>query len=172
MKLKPLDYKILFELMKNSKISDRQMAKKLGVSQPTITRRRTTLEKEVIDGYTAIPKWEKLGFEILAVTLVKASLKLGAEQAVENALEKSQKWLKNQPNVIFGAECRGMGMTGVMFSLHENYAAFDRFMMNHRLQLGHLLEDIQTIIVNLTGKTIHRPLHLKYLAESQTRIER
>jgi DNA-binding Lrp family transcriptional regulator len=171
MSLKPLDYKILFELMRNSKISDRQMAKKLGVSQPTITRRRARLEKEVIDGYTAIPHWEKLGYEILAITLVKASLKLGSENQVSDAIEKSQKWLKNQSNVIFGAECRGMGMTGVMLSLHENYTAFDRFMLNHRLQLGHLMEDVQTIIVNLSGKTIHRPLHLKYLAETQTKGE-
>ncbi len=38
--LKPIDYKILFELMKDSHRSDRQLAKALGVSQPTVTRRR------------------------------------------------------------------------------------------------------------------------------------
>jgi len=43
-KLKVIDYKILFELTKNSKISDRKLAKKVGVSQPTITRRRAKLE--------------------------------------------------------------------------------------------------------------------------------
>ena len=37
--LKSIDYKILFALMKNSKISDRQLAKEIGVSQPTVTRR-------------------------------------------------------------------------------------------------------------------------------------
>ncbi len=56
--LKDIDYKILYELMKNSKVSDRQLAKKIGVSQPTIIRRRSRLEKEVINGYTAIPKWD------------------------------------------------------------------------------------------------------------------
>jgi len=59
-KLKPLDCKILSELMKDARISDRQMAKILGVSQPTVSRRRVALEREVIDGYTAIPKWEWL----------------------------------------------------------------------------------------------------------------
>ena len=43
--LKPIDYKLLFELMKNSHRSDRQLAKALGVSQPTVTRRRAMLEK-------------------------------------------------------------------------------------------------------------------------------
>jgi DNA-binding Lrp family transcriptional regulator len=48
--LKDVDLKILSELMKNSKASDRQLAKKIGVSQPTVTRRRARLERELIDG--------------------------------------------------------------------------------------------------------------------------
>jgi DNA-binding Lrp family transcriptional regulator len=165
-KLKDIDYKILFELMKNAKTSDRQLAKKLGVSQPTVTRRRARLEKEVIDGYTAIPRWDKLGYEILAVTLVKAPLRLGAENTMEEAIQKSMQWLKKQPNVIFGGECRGIGVTGIMFSLHKNYAALDDFLTSHRLQLGHFIEEVNTIIVNLTGKSVYRPLSLKYLAET------
>ena len=99
--LKPLDYKLLFELMKNSRRSDRTLAKVLKTSQPTVTRRRARLEKDFIDGYTAIPKWEKLGYEILAITLVKSPLKLGSEEMVTDAVEKSMKWLEKQPNVIF-----------------------------------------------------------------------
>ena len=45
-RLKDLDKRILFEPMKNTKISDRNLSKKIGVSQPTITRRRTKLERE------------------------------------------------------------------------------------------------------------------------------
>jgi transposase len=45
-KLKDVDFKIIFELMKNSKISDRELAKKIGVSQPTVSRKRAKLEKE------------------------------------------------------------------------------------------------------------------------------
>ncbi len=165
--MKDIDYKILFELMKNSKISDRQLAKKIGVSQPTITRRRARLEKEVIEGYTAIPNWGKLGYEILAVTLVKTPLKFGSNEMMKNASEKSMKWLEKQPNVIFGGECRGMGMTGIMFSLHKNYKALDQFLTSHRQQLGHLLEEVETVIVNLAGKGTYRPLNLKYLTEAK-----
>ncbi len=165
MKLKDTDQRILFELMKNSKVSDRQLAKKIGVSQPTVTRRRARLEREVIDGYTTIPKWRKLGYEILAVTLVKSPLRLGSTRESMNAIEKSMKWLEKQPNVIFGAGCRGMGMTGVMFSLHRSYADLDEFLTTHREQLGPILEDVQSIVVNLAGKAVYRPLNLKYLAE-------
>ncbi|UCE96610.1 MAG: AsnC family protein [Candidatus Bathyarchaeota archaeon] len=44
-KLKKIDYMILFKLTKNSKFSDRKLARKFGVSQPTVTRRRAALEK-------------------------------------------------------------------------------------------------------------------------------
>ena len=165
--LKPLDHKILFELMRNSKTSDRKLDKKLGVSQPTVTRRRARLEKEVIDGYTAIPKWDKLGYNIMAVTLVKAPLKYGSDQMVNDAIEKSMKWLDKQPNVIFGGGCRGFGMTGMMISIHPTYSHLDKFLENHRQKLGDLLEDVQTIIVNLKSKAVYRPLHLKYLAEEE-----
>jgi DNA-binding Lrp family transcriptional regulator len=55
MKRQKLDLKLIAELMKNSKQSDRELAKKLGVSQPTVTRTRTRLEKEgYIKEYTLI----------------------------------------------------------------------------------------------------------------------
>jgi DNA-binding Lrp family transcriptional regulator len=69
--LKPLDYRLISELIKNSRRSDRELAKALHVSQPTVTRRRALIEKELIDGYTTIPKWEKLGYELFAITFVK-----------------------------------------------------------------------------------------------------
>ena len=164
-KMKDVDLKIIAELMKNSKISDRKLADMIGVSQPTVTRHRARLERELIDGYTMIPKWEKLGYEILAITLVKVPLYVGSGETVKNAIEKSMKWLEKHPNVIFGGECRGMGKTGIMFSLHKNYAALDDFLTNHRQQLGSFLEDVQTVIVNLAGKSVYRPLQLKYLAD-------
>ena len=49
LKPKPTDYKILFELMKDSHRSDRQLARSLGVSQPTVTRRRAMLENKFIE---------------------------------------------------------------------------------------------------------------------------
>jgi len=165
--LKPIDRRILSELMKNARISDRKMARILGVSQATISRRRAALERELVDGYTAIPNWDKLGYEILAITLVKTPHRFASDQQRKEAANRSMKWLAEQPNVIMGSGCRGMGMTGMMISLHKSYADFDKFLDTHREQLGDLLEDVQTIVVNLTGKGVYRPLHLKYLAQSE-----
>ncbi|NIO38282.1 winged helix-turn-helix transcriptional regulator, partial [Candidatus Bathyarchaeota archaeon] len=50
---KELPHQLLRELLKNSKRSDRELAKILGVSQPTVTRTRNRLEKNgMIQDYT------------------------------------------------------------------------------------------------------------------------
>jgi len=164
---KPLDYKLLFELMKNSRRSDRTLAKALNSSQPTITRRRVKLEKDFIDGYTAIPKWEKLGYTILAITFVKTKQALGLKERYEAAHKRGIKWLIKQSCIIMSGGCRGMGMDAFMISVHKSYEDFDRFMFEHKREMGDLVEDIQTAIVNLGGDAILKPLHLKYLAEAK-----
>ena len=166
-KLRELDYKLLSELMKNAKRSDRQIAKVLKSSQPTITRTRAFLEKELIDGYTIIPKWEKIGYAILAITFFKTKQALGIEEKYEAAHKKATKWLMQHPNVIMGGGCRGMGMDGFLMSVHKSYSDFDEFMFNHKRELGELVDDIQTVIVNLGGSAILKPLHFKYLAKTK-----
>jgi len=50
---------LLYELMKNSKRSDRELARVVRVSQPTITRMRKNLEKSgYIREYTVMPALE------------------------------------------------------------------------------------------------------------------
>jgi DNA-binding Lrp family transcriptional regulator len=165
-KLKDIDYKILFELMKNSKTSDRQMAKKLGVSQPTITRRRARLEKELIDGYTAVPKWEKIGYEILAITLIKAT-KIFSSKEYPAIREEGLEWLAKQPNIIMGGACEGMGINSFIISLHKSYSDHSKFMLKLRLEMGDFADTLQTILVDLKETSRLKPLHLKYLAETK-----
>jgi DNA-binding Lrp family transcriptional regulator len=166
-KLKPLDYKILFELMKNAKRSDRQLAKLLRVSQPTVSRRRAFVEKELIDGYTAVPKWEKLGYEILAITLIKTKSSLASQEKYVSVRKRGLEWLMKQPNIIMSGGCRGMGVSAFMISVHKNYSDYDEFMYKYRLELADTVDDLQTVIVNLAGRELLKPLHLKYLAETK-----
>ncbi len=170
--LKDIDRKILSGLLDNSRTSDRELAKKIGVSQPTVTRRRTRLERELIDGYTAIPRWKKLGYEILAITSMKTSFNLGSTEIRKNTIETAMKWLDEQPNVIFCAMGRGLELTGVLLSVHRDYVSLDEFLSNHRRELGDYVDDVQTIIVNLAGEVVYRPLNFKYLAKGIQRNER
>lgn len=164
-KLRLMDYEILYELMKNARRSDRQLARILNTSQPTITRKRILLEKELIDGYTAIPKWEKLGYQIFAVTLVKSKSALGSKERYETVRKRGLNWLMNQPSIIMGGGCRGSGVNSFMISVHKNYADYDEFMHNYRLELGDTADDVQTILVNLHGRELLKPLRFRYLAE-------
>jgi DNA-binding Lrp family transcriptional regulator len=68
--VKDVKLKLIAELMKNSRRSDRDLAKTIGVSQPTVTRIRIKFEKEgYAKEYTMIPDFRKLGFSLLSVTL-------------------------------------------------------------------------------------------------------
>ena len=84
-KLKTIDYELLWELMKDSRRSDRQLAKVLEIFHPTVTRRRANLERGFIEGYTAIPKWEKIGFELVVFSFVKQKMKYAKPEVREEA---------------------------------------------------------------------------------------
>ena len=165
--LKSIDYKLLRELLKNSRRSDRELAKALGTSQPTVTRRRANIEKNFIDGYTAIPKWEKIGFEIVAFTFVKHNIKYANPEVRKEALRKVEEWMMKQPNVIFAIEGQGMGWDGIVISFHKNYSDFTEFMKKHNSELSDLLIDSQSFISNIEPTTVRKPFHLKYLSQAK-----
>jgi DNA-binding Lrp family transcriptional regulator len=165
--LKSLDYKLLYELMKNSRRSDRELARVLKISQPTVSRRRTELEKNLIDGYTAIPKWKMLGYEILAITLIKIPQAIAAKEKYNAVRKRGLEWLMSQPNVVMAGACRGMGVDSFMMSFHKSYSDYDNFMRKYRLELGDFMEDAQSVLVNLFGEDLLKPLNLRYLAEAK-----
>jgi DNA-binding Lrp family transcriptional regulator len=164
--LKPIDYKILFELMKDSHRSDRQLAKALGVSQPTVTRRRAMLEENFIEGYTVIPKFGQIGFEISAITFLKSKIKCETGDAKTKALQKMKEWYMKQTNVIMVIDGRGMGYDACCISLHENFASFADFIRAHDSELSDFVVESQTFNSDLKGGIVIKPFHLKYLASS------
>jgi DNA-binding Lrp family transcriptional regulator len=163
--LKPIDYKILFELMKDSHRSDRQLAKSLGVSQPTVTRRRAMLEENFIEGYTVIPKFGQIGFEIASFTFLKSKLKFKTGEEKSESLQKMKEWYMKQPNVILVLDGRGMGWDAVCVSLHENFTNFAEFIRAHDSELSEWVVESQTFHADLKGGIIIKPFHLKYLTD-------
>ena len=153
-------YSLLLELLKDSKRSDRELAKVLGVSQPTVSRMRSRLVKEgIIQDFTIIPDFVKMGYEIMAINCFKSknSKELG---------EKAKKWMMSKPNIILAAAAQGMGKNGIMISLHRDYTDFSNFLAEVMAEDESVMEDYDTMLVSLKGRIV-KPLSLKYLAEQE-----
>ena len=152
--------KVLLEYLKDSKRSDKEIAKIVGVSQPTITRIRQRLVKEgVIKEFTVIPDFVKMGYEIMAINCAKVSFGVAKEFG-----DNFKKWVEKFPNVIFFSEAQGMGKNRVMISLHKSYTDYSNFMAENLSQWGDHIEDYDTMIISLAGRIV-KPLSLAYLAE-------
>ena len=149
--------KLLYEMMKNSKRSDREIAKIIGVSQPTITRMRQRLEKRgYIRDYTVIPDLEKLGYEIAAFTFMAV-----ANSNVKS--EKVNKWIESNPKIVFSASGDGVnGKNSVIVSIHEDFADYSNFMSELRLKLSENISNMNGFLVPLRGE-IQKHFSLKYL---------
>lgn len=154
---------LLLELLKDSKRSDRELAKVLDVSQPTVSRMRSRLLKEgVIREFTVIPDFVKLGYEIMAITCVKIK-----EKTINELEKKAEEYMKTQPNIIFaGGGAQGMGKNGLMISLHDSYSDFSNFLTNHMMDWGDIVEDYFSILVSLRERIV-KPFSLKYLAKKE-----
>jgi DNA-binding Lrp family transcriptional regulator len=127
-KLKDFELKVLSELMKNSRRSDRELAKLIGVSQPTVTRARDNLEKRgLIKEYTAIPDFSQLGYGLLAVTLAKAKLDSTPEQ-INKARETIMQFVNGNLGHIMMFERLPEARSVIILSYHRTYSDFENFM--------------------------------------------
>ena len=158
---KELPQQLLRELLKDSKRSDRDLAKVLKVSQPTVTRTRHKLERDgMIQDYTIIPNFKRMGFEILALTFVKMRPAILSPETMENA----RKYAAQFPNAIFASTGEGLGMTGVIISFHKNYTEYHQRVNQLRVDWKDLTEDIRSFIVAL-GEGQYKEFSLKYLRD-------
>ena len=164
--LKPIDYKLLYELMKDARRSDREIARILKVSQPTVTRKRGMLEKEVIDGYTAIPKWGKLGFEIFAITFIKSNIRSATMAEKKTVTEKGSEWVRKQPNIFLAGRGRGCGFDGFTMSFHRSYSDYANLLAELQSYMGGVVL-AESFILPLGTDSVIKPFHLKYLAETE-----
>ena len=65
LKIDDLDKKILYLLSKDSRLSMRELAKRVHLSSPSVTERVRRLESEsVLKGYTIEIDYKKLGFDV------------------------------------------------------------------------------------------------------------
>ena len=146
-KQKMLD--LLYELMKNSKRIDRELAKVVKVSQPTITRVRKNLEESgYVREYTVMPDLEKLGFEIIAFNFL--STDTGQEQAKE-----VHEWILKNQKIFFSSLGQGLNeKTLLLVSIHKDFTDFSVFTQEFRSFLGSKVPSMESFLVSLRTEVI------------------
>ncbi|MCK5593414.1 Lrp/AsnC family transcriptional regulator, partial [Candidatus Bathyarchaeota archaeon] len=146
--------------------SDRKLADSIGVSQPTVTRRRARLEKELSLHYTVIPDFSKLGMEIVAIHFVQWKPE-GYEtlSQTEDLMKKMNEFLSKHPNVIFASSGQGCGFTRMAVTVHRDYSDFVNFRTDFEKDWGQYTAKYESFIISLKSDKVLRHLTLKYLAD-------
>ena len=139
--------KLLYELMKNSRRSDRELAKVVNVSQPTITRARKEFENlGFIKEYTIIPEFTMIGFEIMAFTSMNIN-------SSNESGRKITDYVENSPEILYGAPGTGMGDKNYfMASLHSNFTEFNEFISRFKEKWATNILSIETFLVSLKSR--------------------
>jgi DNA-binding Lrp family transcriptional regulator len=152
--------------MKNSFRSDRELAKVLKVSQPTVSRIRTKLEKEgIISAYTIIPNFNKIGYHIFALTFFSWKRGLSAGE-IEDARRQALERMTMVPDNVVLIE-RGMGLDFDSFiaSFHKDYASYTRLMQEVKVSPHFDTSKLKSFLVDLDDKVHYRDLTFSTLAK-------
>ena len=92
--LDSIDRHILRELQDDGRITNVELARRVGISAPPCLRRvRTLEEKGYIKGYRALLDEKKLGFEVTAFAMVHLSSQADAD------LQEFEKFVRTRPMV-------------------------------------------------------------------------
>ncbi len=173
--MKEAELKLVTELMKNSRRSDRQLAKVIGVSQPTVSRMIKRLEKEgIIKEYTMIPDFTKLAYELMALTFISIKPTLGREEADKGRAMAQQQVKESPGNIIMLERGIGLGHTGVIISFHKDYSDYTQFIHSFKqasTTQAYVGENVESFLIDLKDKIRYRPLTLSVLAGSISRMK-
>lgn len=171
--MKDVELKLISELMKNSRRSDRELAKAIGVSQPTVSRTIKKLEQEgVVREYTIVPDFRKLGYKIMAVIFLKLGQrgKSLSQEQLEEMFSKARKLEKDKPRTFLLANT-GIGLNHdmIVISLFHDYSEYAAYIQMIKSESARELpfyegNNIESFLIDLEGKTHYQPLTLSRLA--------
>jgi DNA-binding Lrp family transcriptional regulator len=166
-RLKDSERRLIIELMKNSHRRNRQLSKALGVSLATVTRMINNMEKEgVIQEYTMIPDFRKLGYTLIAATFTKLRQTRDPKRVAE--AKEIAAGYDGRFGIVMIELGVGFGYEAMLLSYHENYASYLRFLDKFRKDFPET-EKLETFIMNLNDKIRYLPLTLKQVSLHQLR---
>lgn len=136
-----LNKQILNILLENSKLSYRQIAKKIGVSAATIMNRIKSLEKDnIIKNYTISIDYEKIGYDIETIIEIRIS---------KGKLFEVERKIATHPNVFAVYDITG-DFDAIILARFENRRKMDTFLK--KIQTYDFVERIFTKVILNTLK--------------------
>ena len=170
--MKELERRLIAELIRNSRRSDRELAKAVGCSQPTVSRMIRRLEKEgYIKEYTMIPDFHRLGYEIMALTFIQNEKKSGMEE-LEDLRTKGRELEKNSAvSALFIMNGIGRDSNRVILSLHESYSSFADFVRLMKQLAAYNVHYVDSFLISTTDKSHSRPLTFAVLGDRVASIK-
>ncbi|MEM3731355.1 MAG: Lrp/AsnC family transcriptional regulator [Candidatus Bathyarchaeia archaeon] len=155
--MKDIYTRLLMEMIADCKRSDRELAKALNVSQPTVTRARSWLEKNgYVREYTVIPEFSKIGLEIVAFTFIRVRPGTTIDKVAE-IRSKAESFFEKHPNIVMALRGEGLGCDGIIVSLHKDYAEFIEYMRALKM------ETINTEVMGSFVASLKYAYQYKYL---------
>jgi DNA-binding Lrp family transcriptional regulator len=163
--MKDIELRVVIELMKNSHRSDRELAKAIGVSQPTLSRTRTKLEKRgMIKEYTIIPDYLQLGLALMSITFTKMKGPLSKE-VLDDMKKGARNTIGEHPTaLILGSIGMGYDADYVAITFHRNYSEYTEFMRLVKEFPSQNVGETKSFIVDLLDKNQFQPLSFSHLA--------
>lgn len=164
--MRNIELKLLSELMKNCRRSDRELAGVLGVSQPTISRMIKKLEEEgYIKEYAMIPDFNKLGYGVMGITSMEVRyppFKDGFEEMrkVNVEAEKSHPYAS-----LMAVNTSGQSKNRLFISFYEDYSAYAEAMRTVKKIPSVNVDNMESFLVDLADETNYRLLSMSAIAQ-------
>jgi len=164
--LKEIELKLIAELMRNSRRSDRELAKAVGVSQPTVSRTLAKMKKEgYIRNYTIMPDFGKLGYSLLAITFVKLKSAFSMEEIEKIRKAVKERVEQSQFGIVMLERGIGLGFDACIISIYRDYSEYAEHTKAIRAFPFIDISKIETFIINLKDDVRYRPLNFEIIAK-------
>ncbi len=163
---KDIELKLISELLRNSHRSDREIAKAMGVSQPTASRILGKIRKEgIIRNFTIIPDFSKIGFSLLGITFLKLKAAYSAEETEKVRRATRERIARSQFGIVMLERGVGLGFDAVMISIYRDFTEYTRHVEAVRTFPFIDVTQTQTFIINLKDNVRYLPLNFENVAK-------
>jgi len=161
MKITSKMLELISELSKNAKKSDRDIAKSLNISQPTVTRMRKKLEdKKYITEYSTILDLSKLGFEIVSFIFFKTK-RIGGKRVKDSAHEM----IRTNPNILYAGFGNGLhGQNTMLVCIHKDFTDYTNCLEDFKKRWEDNIDHLDSFLVSIKSFS-PKPFSFRALGE-------